>query len=113
MAIVSSQQGIRLTIHVVPNAKQTLIALERDGSLTMRVHAAPVKGKANREIVKFLSKKLGIPSSKIQILAGVRSNVKTIEIIGMNERNFLDALGGESQSDLRRRVEDEEDTAPR
>jgi len=96
-AIVGTQQGICLTVHVVPNAKQTLIALERDGSLTMRVHAAPDKGKANREIVKFLSKKLGIPSSKIQILAGVRSNVKTMEIIGMNEGNFLDALCGEDK----------------
>ena len=97
MAIVSTQQGIRLTIHVIPSAKQTLIALERDGSLTMRVHATPVKGKANREVVKFLSKKLRIPSSKIQLMAGVRSNVKTIEIIGMNERNFLNALGGEDK----------------
>jgi len=63
----------------------------------MRVHAAPVKGKANRQIVRFLSKKLRIPRSKIQLLAGVCSNVKTIEIIGMNERNFLDALGEEDK----------------
>ena len=97
IAIVSTQQGIRLTVHVIPNAKQTLIVLERDGSITMRVHAAPVKRKANREIVKFLSKKLGIPNSRIQFLAGVRSNVKRIEIIGMNERNFLDALSEEGK----------------
>lgn len=93
MTIVSTQQGIRLTVHVIPNAKQTLVALEPDGSLTIRVRAPPAKGKANREVLKFLSKKLGTPSSKIQILAGVRSNLKTIEIIGVNERTFLDALG--------------------
>jgi uncharacterized protein YggU (UPF0235/DUF167 family) len=50
--IVGTQDGIRITIHVVANVKETEILLERDGGITMRVHARPVKGKANREIVK-------------------------------------------------------------
>jgi hypothetical protein len=90
--IVPTENGIRITIEVAPNAKETGILLERDGTITMRVHAPPVKGKANREIVKWLSKKLGMPSSHIRIIAGLRSDPKTIEIIGVDETGFLGAV---------------------
>jgi uncharacterized protein YggU (UPF0235/DUF167 family) len=44
-------------------------------------------------IVKWLSKKLRRPSSQIRIVAGTRSNLKTVEIVGMNGKSFLEALG--------------------
>ena len=91
-SIVVTREGVRITIHVVPNAKETSILLERDGEITMRVHAPPVKGKANREIVKWLSKKLRRPSSHIRIVAGTHTNLKTLEIVGMDEKNFLQAI---------------------
>jgi hypothetical protein len=91
--ITSTQDGILITVHVVPNANETSILLERDGGITMRVSAQPSKGKANREIVKWLSKKLGTPSSLIRIVAGLTSNLKVIAIIGMNENGFLEAIG--------------------
>jgi uncharacterized protein (TIGR00251 family) len=91
-AIASTEDGILITVHVIPNASQTGILLERDGGITMRVNALPVKGKANREIVKWLSKKLRTPSSRIRILAGLTSSLKVIAIIGMNEEAFLEAI---------------------
>jgi hypothetical protein len=77
----------------VANAKETRILVEPDGTITMRVNAPPLKGKANREIVKWLSKKLGTSSSQIRIVAGLTSNLKAIAIAGMSERGFLEALG--------------------
>jgi hypothetical protein len=59
--MASTQDGILITVHVVPNASQTEILLEHDGGVTMHVNAQPAKGKANREIIKWLSKKLGTP----------------------------------------------------
>jgi len=78
---------------VVPNAKETAIIFESDGSILMRVHAPPVKGKANREIIKWLSKKLRRPSSQVRMIAGAYSNLKTVEIIQMDDKSFLEALG--------------------
>ncbi|MCJ7456835.1 DUF167 domain-containing protein [Candidatus Bathyarchaeota archaeon] len=92
-SVISTQDGVRITIHTVPNAKETAIILEPDGNIMMRVHAPPVKGKANREIVKWLSKKLRRPSSQIRIVAGTRSNLKTVEIGGMDGKSFLEAIG--------------------
>ncbi len=84
--------GILVSIHVVPNAKETKILREPDGSLTMRVQSPPLKGRANREIVKWLSKKLDTPGSQVRIVAGVTSNLKILEILGMDEGIFLEHI---------------------
>jgi uncharacterized protein (TIGR00251 family) len=91
-SIVGTEGGLRITVHVTPNAKETKIILEPDNSITMRVRAPPVKGRANREIVKWLSKKLRTPSSRIRILAGAHSNLKIVDIVGVDERSFLEAV---------------------
>ena len=66
--------------------------MEPDGAVTMRVHAPPVKGRANREIVKWLSKRLRRPTSQIRIVAGTHSNLKMLEIVGMDGKSFLEAI---------------------
>jgi uncharacterized protein (TIGR00251 family) len=92
-AIKGTGNGIRIVVHVVPNAKETKLQLEIDGSLLMRVDAPPVKGKANREIAKWFSRKLRKPSSQIRIVAGLASRTKTLEITGIDEGSFLQAIG--------------------
>lgn len=92
-SIMRIENGIRIVVHVVANAKETKLQLETDGSLLMRVSAPPVKGKANREIVKWLSKELRRPSSQIRIVAGLASNLKTLDITGVDEGSFLEAIG--------------------
>lgn len=92
-SITRTENGIRIVVHVVPNAKETKLQLETDRSLLMRVNAPPVKGKANREITKWLSKKLRRSSSHIRIVAGLASNLKTLDITGVDEGSFLEAIG--------------------
>ncbi|MFC1616033.1 DUF167 domain-containing protein [Patescibacteria group bacterium] len=43
--------------------------------------AAPEKGKANAELIKFLSKNLGISKSQISIISGKTDQLKLIKII--------------------------------
>jgi uncharacterized protein (TIGR00251 family) len=92
-SVMRIEKGIRIVIHVVPNAKETKLQLEIDGSLLMRVNAPPVKGKANRAITKWLSKRLRKTSSQIRIVTGLASNLKTLEITGVDEGDFLEAIG--------------------
>jgi len=47
----------------------------------------------NREIIRWLSKKLGKPSSQLRIVAGTRSRMKILEIIGTQEEDFLETIG--------------------
>ena len=85
--------GVRLTVHVKTLRNETKLLCEPDGTLTIHVAAPPVKGKANREIVKWLSKKLRTSSSNVQLVAGFHSNVKVIEITGLTEAETAAALG--------------------
>jgi uncharacterized protein (TIGR00251 family) len=80
-------------VFVKPVKNETKLFSEPDGSLTMHVAAPPTKGKANREIVKWLSKKLGMSSSNVQLIAGLHSTTKTIEITGMPEAEVASTLG--------------------
>jgi uncharacterized protein YggU (UPF0235/DUF167 family) len=93
---------VRLTVHVKPLRSQTELFCDPDGTLTMHLAAAPVKGKANREIVRWLSKRLRTSSSNVQLVAGFYSNVKVIEIIGMTDAAVAAALNIKCKSDAKR-----------
>ena len=51
--------------------------------MRIRVAAPPVEGKANRAVIAFLAKALGIRKNKIEIVAGERGLDKIISIDGM------------------------------
>ncbi len=44
--------------------------------------APPVEGKANRELLAFLAKELGVSKSAISLRSGAKSRVKSVEIEG-------------------------------
>jgi hypothetical protein len=66
-----------LRVHVKPNARTTEILERGDGFLKVAVAAPPDKNKANKELVRFLSKEL---KRKVRIKSGLTSKEKIIEI---------------------------------
>jgi len=80
-----SLNHVRLRVKVKTRSKEDKLIVEPDGTLTVHVVAPPVKGKANRLVIRVLAKKLGRTHSQVRIVAGHRSNVKIIEIANMNE----------------------------
>jgi uncharacterized protein YggU (UPF0235/DUF167 family) len=89
-------------VHVKPLSSETELLCEPDGTITMHVAAPPVKGKANHEVVRWLSKRLRTSSSNVQLLAGFHSNVKVIEITGMTEAEIEATLGIKCKWDARK-----------
>jgi len=69
-----------IDVKVIPKAKKSEIVGWENDQLKIRVTAAPEKGKANEEVVKLLSKKLGIPKRQITIVQGKTSRQKKIKI---------------------------------
>lgn len=51
-----------------------------DDYLKIRITAAPVDGKANRHLIKFLSRQLKTSQSQIEIIQGLNSRDKRIGI---------------------------------
>ncbi|MGD8633276.1 MAG: DUF167 domain-containing protein, partial [Anaerolineales bacterium] len=78
------KQGAALTIRVTPRARKTEIGgVLEDGTLRVRIAAPPVEGKANKALIKFLSKVLGVRKNMVEIVAGERGLDKIISIVGM------------------------------
>lgn len=71
---------MRLDLYIQPGAKKTEMSGLHDGKVKIRICAPPVEGAANKALVKFLSKTLGISQSKINIISGEKSRNKTLQI---------------------------------
>lgn len=78
---------MKIKIQITPNAKKTEIVGEQsdifgDTVLKMKIAAPPVEGKANKELIRFLSEHHKVPKTSIKILQGETSRTKVIEIPG-------------------------------
>jgi uncharacterized protein (TIGR00251 family) len=69
-----------LRIKVKPNSKTDEIIREADGSLKVKIRAQPVEGKANKYLIEYLARVLGLPKSSLSLLKGESNSFKTVEI---------------------------------
>lgn len=78
------QEGsIFLSLYLHPKASQRKIVLYPK-SIEVYITDPPTKGKANKGLLKFLSKELAIPSSSFSIVHGHTSRNKIIEITNID-----------------------------
>lgn len=71
---------MKIHLLVKPNAKETKALGLVDGVYSIALRAQPKDGEANDELVRFLSKTLGIAKTLIVVSKGTTSKHKTIEI---------------------------------
>ncbi len=60
--------------------------------IKIKLAAVPEKGKANKELIKFISGKIGIPKKNIKIIAGEKSIYKEISIKSDEDLNLTSKL---------------------
>lgn len=53
---------------------------ENGQTVKIRIKAMPEKGKANAELIKFLSKTLNLPKENISIISGKTEHIKLLKI---------------------------------
>jgi uncharacterized protein (TIGR00251 family) len=68
----------RLQVRVKPGARKSEILSQEGDKLVVSIAAQPEKGKANAELIKFLSKKL---KKQVRIVSGFGSHTKTLEVL--------------------------------
>jgi uncharacterized protein (TIGR00251 family) len=78
-----------LAVKVTPNASRNEIMGFTDGVLQVRIAASPVKGKANKELIDFLSKALGLRKSSVSIVKGQTSRNKVVAIEGISRDEII------------------------
>lgn len=80
-------EGIVLAVRVTPNAgadRVEGVELRDDGAavLRCRVRAVPDRGKANAAVLALLAGALGVPKSRLTVIAGETARLKSIAISG-------------------------------
>lgn len=63
--------------------------------LKINVVSIPEKGKANKELIDFLSKTLKMPKSSITIVTGLQDRLKKVCITGADEKTILKLTEGQ------------------
>lgn len=77
---------MKIALKVTPGARRNeILGWEEDYPqigrvLRVKIAAPPVEGKANKEIVAFMAKTLGIPKSAVELLHGSTGRIKLIQI---------------------------------
>ena len=75
-----------IDVRVTPRSSRSGLAGVRDGALLLRLHAPPVEGAANAEVVDLLARLLGVPRRAVTIVAGGRHRVKRVRVQGVSTR---------------------------
>ena len=80
-----ARQGAALAVRVLPRASRNEVAaLLADGTVKIRLTAAPVDGEANKQLIRFLADALQIPPSRIEIVAGASGRHKIVTVLGLD-----------------------------
>lgn len=72
--------ALLLAVHVQPGARRTALAGQYADRLKIALHAPPVDGKANEELLRFLAAELDLRRSGLRIAAGHASREKSVAI---------------------------------
>ncbi len=86
------ENGVIIIFHVIPGAKKREIEYNSwKDMFILKLTSPPTKGKANRELIKFIEKEFG---GKVKIIKGEKATIKTILIEKINKEKVLEKLRG-------------------
>lgn len=75
--------GVRLRVHVQPGASKTEVVGRHGDALRIRIASPPVDGRANDTLVRYLAEQLELPRRAVQVVAGMASRRKVVDITGI------------------------------
>jgi uncharacterized protein (TIGR00251 family) len=78
-----AQGRVTFPVRVVPRASRTEMVGVTGGALRIRLSAPPVEGAANRALIRFLAKRLGVGRYQLEIIAGAKGRDKIIAVEGL------------------------------
>jgi len=69
-----------ISCHLQPKASKTEVVGLHGDALKVRIKAAPVEGKANAELIRFLAKEFAVSKRDVVLISGELSRQKRIRI---------------------------------
>jgi uncharacterized protein (TIGR00251 family) len=75
--------SVRLDVYIQPRASKTEFAGMHDGMIKIRIAAPAVENAANRALIEFIARRLGIAKRNVRIVSGSANRKKVLEIDGV------------------------------
>ena len=91
-------EGVVVSVRAKPRSSKSGIDGVEAGALKVRVRAAPVDGKANKEILETVAGCFGVAKSRVRFVSGETSKTKRLLVRGVSAKD-ASALVGESVGD--------------
>ncbi len=88
MKLTETKNGTIIEIHVKPNQPQFKILIEREDVVIFSTEE-PIKGRANKEIVKELTK---IFHANVELISGSSSKEKRLIVNGLGKNDTAEIL---------------------
>lgn len=84
--------GTLLRLYVQPRAAKTRVSGVYDGKLKLSIASPPIDGKANKEVIGFLAKTLGIAKKDLFLKTGANARYKVIAINCLSKEKVQTAI---------------------
>ena len=91
MSTMTDRKSV-IRVKVLPRSSINQISGNEEGVIKVKLTAPPVEGKANKALVQFLAKELGVARRDVEIVSGERSRVKSIRIYGLSPEDVMGRL---------------------
>jgi uncharacterized protein (TIGR00251 family) len=84
--------GVVFAVKVVPGSSRTAVCGLLDDMIKIKISAAAEKGKANKCLLEFLAKRLGVKKNAVRIISGETNPIKHIKVQGLCLETLLKKL---------------------
>ncbi len=81
-----------IRVRVIPNASRNEVVGRIGSTVRVKVAAPAIDGKANAELVDFLSEFFEVRNRGVKIVRGQKGKEKTVEIFGRPEEELEDVM---------------------
>ena len=90
--IEPAPSGVTIKVYVSPRATANKVAGAHNGAVKIALTAPPVDGAANKALVEFLARMLGVPKGSVRLLSGETSRNKVVRVEGIDAQVAISKL---------------------
>ena len=90
----NGQRGSALAVRVTPRASRSqIVGMLEDGTIKVHLASDAAEDQINVELVAYLAEVLGVPKSRVEIVAGENGRDKLISVLDMDVETAHQRVG--------------------
>ena len=79
------KRGSALAVRVTPRASRNqIVSMMNDGTIKVHIATDATDNETNTELIAFLAEVLGVPQTRVEIVAGANGRDKLVSILDMD-----------------------------